>query len=138
METVMPEFVAFPKIPRLVRDIIITEKIDGTNASVYVGEDGQVMAGSRSRWITPTDDNFGFAKWVAANADELRTGLGIGTHYGEWWGAGVQRKYGLTEKRFSLFNVSRWAETRPAWTVTDDPIVTADALHVAARVSDRA
>lgn len=28
----MPDFVKFPSIPRWSRDIIITEKIDGTNA----------------------------------------------------------------------------------------------------------
>jgi hypothetical protein len=34
--------------------------------------------------------------------------LGPGKHFGEWWGNGIQRNYGLTEKRFSLFNVMRW------------------------------
>ncbi len=55
------EFTAFPKIPRLNREIIVTEKIDGTNAQVVVTEDGEVRAGSRSRWITPEADNFGYA-----------------------------------------------------------------------------
>jgi hypothetical protein len=109
-----PAFVGFPSIPRLLRDCIVTEKIDGTNASVWIGDDGTVRAGSRSRWITPADDNFGFAAWVAAHADELRDGLGAGHHYGEWYGAGIQRKYGLAEKRFALFNVSRWETDRPA------------------------
>lgn len=36
--------------------------------------------------------------------------LGKGYHYGEWWGKGIQRGYGLEEKRFSLFNVSRWID----------------------------
>jgi hypothetical protein len=45
--------------------------------------------------------------------DDLLT-LGPGRHFGEWWGAGIQRRYGLTEKRFSLFNVTRWGEARPA------------------------
>jgi len=103
-----PTFVPFPSIHRLSRDMIVTEKIDGTNAQVTVLEDGTVLAGSRSRWITPADDNFGFAAWVADHVDELRDGLGAGTHHGEWWGAGIQRRYGLAEKRFSLFNVSRW------------------------------
>ncbi len=31
-------FVPFGKIPRLMRDCVITEKIDGTNASVDVDE----------------------------------------------------------------------------------------------------
>jgi hypothetical protein len=107
------EFREFQKIPRLNREVIVTEKIDGTNACVVVGEDGSVGAQSRSRIITPQDDNYGFAKWVQENADELRT-LGPGYHYGEWWGHGIQRNYKLAEKRFSLFNVSRWGDARPA------------------------
>lgn len=115
-ETCMPAFQPFPKIARLNRETIVTEKIDGTNASVFVSDDlALVLAGSRSRWVTLGDDNFGFAKWVKEHEDELRTGLGPGTHYGEWWGAGIQRRYGLTEKRFSLFNATRWIDdVRPA------------------------
>lgn len=107
-------FVEFPKIARLAREVIVTEKIDGTNAQVFVDDTmTEVYAGSRSRWITPAQDNFGFARWVAEHRDELLA-LGPGSHFGEWWGAGIQRRYGLTEKRFSLFNVSRWAVDRPA------------------------
>lgn len=110
-----PAFVEFPKMPRLSREIIVTEKIDGTNAQVHITEDGRIFAGSRTRWITPEADNFGFATWVRDNADDLMK-LGPGSHFGEWWGAGIQRRYGQTVKRFSLFNVDRWswAEKRPA------------------------
>lgn len=110
-----PEFKAFEKIPRLRRNVVVTEKIDGTNAIVHVSEEGIVRAGSRSRWITPEDDNYGFAKWVHEHADELRL-LGPGYHYGEWWGQGIQRRYGLDHKRFSLFNAGRWGDdaVRPA------------------------
>lgn len=109
-----PEFQGFGKIPRLCRDIIITEKIDGTNAQVCVLECGMVLAGSRSRWITPENDNHGFARWVQENEDELRR-LGVGKHFGEWWGSGINRGYGLRngEKRFSLFNTKRWANEHP-------------------------
>lgn len=110
------EFEAFPKMPRLSREIIITEKIDGTNAQVHISDDGEtIRAGSRNRYIEPGDDGFGFAAWVKANADTLLE-LGPGRHFGEWWGSGIQRGYGLTkgEKRFSLFNVSRWSVIRPA------------------------
>lgn len=124
------EFVGFPKIARLKREAVITEKIDGTNASITIfdaadapsyGEDRCVIsgelamiAGSRTRFITPKDDNYGFASWVWDNAAELSK-LGPGQHFGEWWGGGIQRGYGLTEKRFSLFNTSRWTkETLPA------------------------
>jgi hypothetical protein len=108
----MPEFVPFQKIARLSRGCTVTEKIDGTNAQVCVGEDGTVLAGSRTRWITPEADNYGFAAWVKAHEEELRA-LGPGIHFGEWWGQGIQRRYGLNEKRFSLFNVGRWRETPP-------------------------
>jgi hypothetical protein len=127
-------FEQFPKIARLSRDCVVTEKIDGTNAQVHIVSDYEcasvevprdclialdaagrraMYAGSRSRYITPTDDNFGFAAWVKANADALWA-LGEGRHYGEWWGSGIQRGYGLQkgEKRFSLFNVARWAINR--------------------------
>lgn len=111
----LPEFLPFGKISRRNRMIVITEKIDGTNGIVHVAEDGVVTAGSRTRWITPGNDNMGFAKFVEANAEGLRK-LGPGYHYGEWWGQGIQRRYGMTEKRFSLFNVGRWSEpsVRPA------------------------
>ena len=101
------EFQGFPKIPRLNRDIIITEKIDGTNAQILITEDGQIFAGSRKRWLTEDKDNYGFCAWVQEHRDELLE-LGPGRYYGEWWGQGIQRKYGLDHKRFSLFNVNRW------------------------------
>lgn len=106
------EFKAWPKTPRLNRDITITEKIDGTNAAVIVTEDGQVGAQSRNRLIRVGDDNYGFAAWVADNAEALADILGPGHHFGEWWGSGIQRGYGLVkgEKRFSLFNTHRYGK----------------------------
>ena len=121
------EFKEFAKIGRLNREVIVTEKIDGTNGQVMIVPRGSedapnwdrtastvsggvmmdVYAGSRSKWITPNADNFGFARWVYEHADELLK-LGEGAHFGEWWGAGIQRRYGLTEKRWSLFNTYRW------------------------------
>lgn len=112
----LPEFKEWPKIPRLNRDVVITEKIDGTNACVWISDDGEkISAQSRTRWITPTNDNAGFARWVDENREELAK-LGPGRHYGEWWGKGVQKRhYNLDHKRFSLFNVHRWnAENIPA------------------------
>lgn len=118
------EFQGFPKIARLSREVIISEKIDGTNAQILITEDGQLLIGSRTRWITPQDDNYGFAKWVMENKQELLK-LGPGRHFGEWWGSGIQRGYGLSkgDKRFSLFNVSRWAlhGTEPQLIPTADP-----------------
>lgn len=130
---------------RLSRDCIVTEKIDGTNAQILIAElakdepipahslgvfehEGRLhymAAGSRTRWITPEQDNHGFAAWVAANFDQLKT-LGPGRHFGEWWGQGIQRKYGMTEKRWSLFNVARWClhDHPPGIIPTADPRIT--------------
>jgi hypothetical protein len=118
------EFQEFPKMARLSREIVITEKIDGTNGCILITEEGEMLIGSRTRWITPKEDNHGFAKWVTENKDELMK-LGAGRHFGEWWGSGVQRGYGLQkgEKRFSLFNVGRWTlhGTEPKQIITADP-----------------
>lgn len=107
MET--PEFQHWGKIPRLRRTVTVTEKIDGTNACVGVTDSGEVFAQSRNRIITPDDDNFGFARWVAEHELELAK-LGPGHHFGEWYGLGIQRGYGLDEKRFALFNTRRWSD----------------------------
>jgi hypothetical protein len=96
-------FRGFPKIPRLNRDIVITEKIDGTNASILITDKGDMYAGKRSDWCTPEKDNHGFATWVQANKQELLK-LGPGRYFGEWWGKGINRGYGLSERRFSLFS----------------------------------
>ena len=111
----------FPKIHRLYRDIIITEKIDGTSATIFIDKTDEnnvvFLTGSRTQWITPENDNHGFAKWAHEHRTELLT-LGTGWHRGEWWGQGIQRNYGLTEKRWSLFNVSRYV---PFESDTTDP-----------------
>jgi hypothetical protein len=114
MEKIMNDFLEFPKMPRFSREVIVTEKIDGTNAQIYITESGGFYTGSRNRWITPEDDNYGFSKWANENKEELLT-LGPGRHFGEWWGSGIQRKYGLSngDKRFSLFNVQRFGGSRP-------------------------
>lgn len=109
MEIAATQFVEFPKIARYSREVIVSEKIDGTNACVFIGPDGEFLTGSRTRWITPEADNYGFSRWAHEHKAELLT-LGPGRHFGEWWGSGCQRGYDLPkgEKRFSLFNVSRW------------------------------
>lgn len=122
----MTEFQMFPKIARYSREVIVSEKIDGTNASIFIGENGEFLTGSRKRWITPEQDNYGFSRWAHDHKEQLLT-LGPGRHFGEWWGSGCQRGYGLPtgEKRFSLFNVVRWCphgET-PQQIPTSDPRV---------------
>ena len=127
-------FEEFKKIPRIFRDCTITEKIDGTNGQILIvnpaisidtqeepptcvvnidDNDFNVYAGSRNRWVYPAKslDNSGFAAWVVERAPLLVEILGEGRHYGELWGAGIQRRYGLTgsDKRFSLFH-PKWEQ----------------------------
>lgn len=109
VETKPTTFEPMPKIARLNRACVVTEKIDGTNACVLVHADGTVQAGSKNVLLTPdVQDNHGFRKWVEANADALR-GLGVGLHCGEWWGKGIGKRHPTAEKTFSLFNTGRWA-----------------------------
>lgn len=126
------DFQPFPKLMRLAKysqHCVITEKIDGSNAQIVISNHEMettdqhviavssdymsIRAGSRSRWIMPgkETDNFGFAAWVEANAEELSK-LGSGQHFGEWYGGKIQRGYGLTEKRFALFNTDRFQPGR--------------------------
>lgn len=107
-----PPFEPYGKTPRWRSQVVVTEKIDGSNCFILVPEDPAlpVVAGSRNRYITPggkSTDNFGFAAWVADNAELLRR-LGPGRHNGEWWGCGIGRGYDLQERRWSLFQATRW------------------------------
>lgn len=125
------EFQAWPKTPRLFRDIVITEKIDGSNSAIIIQEFGadddenvlatveyegvvyEVAAQSRKKLIMPgkTTDNYGFAAFVQRNAEQLVKLLGPGRHFGEWWGEGIQGRYGdyiRGRRGFALFNTAKW------------------------------
>jgi len=138
MNTPLPttEFQPFPKMARLSRECVITEKLDGTNAQILITtavDEAQVpfivshqaglamLVGSRTRWIRPKaagekgdPDNYGFAQWCQDNATELFK-LGEGRHYGEWFGRGINRSYGLDIRRFALFNTNRWMRNGRTW-----------------------
>ncbi|MEU8086364.1 RNA ligase family protein [Micromonospora sp. NPDC049101] len=134
----MSDFPSFPKIPRLHRQAVITEKVDGTNGLIDIervafgtgvdnppgvytvgdyesplGEDGMPRHEFRIRAGSRN-------RWLAPGADNHGfsawvdahavelSKLGPGRHYGEWWGKGIQRGYGAPDKAFALFNVARW------------------------------
>lgn len=119
-------FEAYKKIPRLHGDVHVTEKLDGTNACFELAQtDAGYVVGACSRnrrlfelelgWDgLPTSaprwdgkgDNAGFGAWVLDNLDGLRR-LGYGRHFGEWYGQGIQRGYGLDHKRFALFRAPK-------------------------------
>jgi len=107
------EFKPWPKIGREnPLNVVITEKIDGTNACIIIQNGEIVGVQSRKRFITPDDDNYGFAQWVQDNQDDLLK-LGDGYHYGEWAGEGIQKNpLQLKGKHFFLFNVDRWRDGR--------------------------
>lgn len=133
-----PLFEPFPKMARLSRACTITEKIDGTNAQIIIRTKDEIdatntafgrliamvdgfaiFAGSRTRLVTLADDNHGFSRWVLDHAGSLIQ-LGVGRHFGEWWGSGINRGYGLPKgkMRFSLFNTNRWSENSPEFVGT--------------------
>jgi hypothetical protein len=44
-------------------------KLDGTNASVWLGQDGELQAGSRNRHLAVGEDNAGFLHWLQGQGD---------------------------------------------------------------------
>lgn len=117
-----PEFKSFSSIETINKLYMhVTQKIHGSNAQVLIYEEPvttsagvvlttKIIAGSRTRWLTPDDDNYGFANWVQDNSAELITKLGHGRHYGEWCGQGINSGEGLTTKMFVLFDWWRYAD----------------------------
>lgn len=145
----MIEFDGWPKTPRLNRNIIISEKLDGTNGAIIIEEyDGPakftfdvaeqggvavvymgdrtfvVGAQSRNRLVFPggSTDNHGFARWVQDNASNLVRILGAGRHFGEWWGQGIARKYGKISREFSLFRADHYAPLIAAAAMEGDDV----------------
>lgn len=102
-------FTPMESIPRRSKDIVITEKIDWTNASVIVDEFGNVSAGSKNRIISIDNDNYWFARWVDQNKEQLKL-LGEWCHRWEWRWQGIQDWYTMDRKIFSLFAVHRWGD----------------------------
>jgi hypothetical protein len=127
------EFKAFEKIPALHKiEMAITQKLHGSNAVVAIEEvldinsatdptelleiDTKIFrlqCGSRTRWIKPTDDNYGFATFVNQHREEFIRKLGAGVHFGEWIGLGINSGEGLDHKVFVLFDFWKYPPERP-------------------------
>lgn len=103
--------------------------VHNSNAQIFIekfnGDDQifQIKAGSRTRWLTPDDDNYGFCKWVRANHEELIDKLGEGRHYGEWAGPGINTGEGLSEKNFIIFNYRRFQDKELPQNVLRVPVL---------------
>lgn len=76
----------------LIGEVYVTAKVDGTNASLWYDiKEGRHRCGSRTREITPTKDNAGFAAWAIGSydyeANRLRNMTALHPEwiiYGEW------------------------------------------------------
>jgi len=109
------EFKEFPKTPRLSRECIITEKIDGTNSCVLIQNGEIIKVGSRNGWLSLGHDSTGLVHFVEERKETFLQ-LGDGLHYGEFWGRDIRHSYSSKEQHFSLFDAHRWCN---AW---DEPI----------------
>ena len=104
---------SFPSIERLENIYcIISEKIDGTNGLIEINETN-VRFGSRNRYVFFNDDNAGFANFFrdyeARFKDAAKDIITDESYplriYGEWFGCGIQRNYGLKDKFFMPFHL---------------------------------
>ena len=83
-------------------------KIDGTNASVWLGDDGLVKAGSRTRQLSIGADNAGFLAWVEQQENLKAYLLANPTHrlFGEWLVPHTLKTYRQDAwRRFWIFDV---------------------------------
>lgn len=66
--------------------VFVFPKIDGTNASIWLSDDGELQAGSRRRHLTLEDDNAGFLAWASQQPHLIKYLANNPTHrlYGEW------------------------------------------------------
>jgi len=139
----MDDFKAFHKILHISKMYMsITQKIHGSNAQILIKKipdelmeiekkkfpnhklsGHEVFVGSRTRWLTREDDNYGFCNWVGQNLEELIEKLGEGRHYGEWAGPGINCGEGLSEKTFCLFNWRQFGDKVLPANVTTVPVL---------------
>jgi hypothetical protein len=86
---------------------IITEKLDGTNAVLYIDKGTkELYCGSRNHWLGHHQDNHGFWNWcnVPERKQLILECLPHNQYiYGEFIGKGIQRGYGMDHKELRLF-----------------------------------
>ena len=122
MTETMLKFVGFPSIELLHNVVRLSEtyphlvpgpieyrskgKLHGTNAGITVAG-GEYAAQSKSKVVTPQDDNAGFARWVEGFADYWKS-LPDMTIFGEWCGPGIMRGTAINQipsKVFAVFAI---------------------------------
>lgn len=91
----MTQFKKYPHLERFgtsevegieIGKTYVFPKIDGTNGSIWLGDDGDICAGSRNRHLSQDKDNAGFFAWVNKqnNISEYLNENPSHTLYGEW------------------------------------------------------
>lgn len=90
--------------------IFIQCKLDGSNGSVFLGKDGTIRCGSRTRVLTTQGDNQGFCAFIEANKaiyEPLFTLLPNAILYGEWLVKHTINYYDKDAyKKFYVFDVA--------------------------------
>jgi len=94
-----------------------TVKLHGTNSSVIIKADGNIVTQSRNRILTVDSDNAGFARFIDESighqtlVDWRRDNVASDDRdliiYGEWCGRGIQKGVGISNlpKMFVIFQV---------------------------------
>lgn len=104
------DWAAYHNVEPRVRSYRGTVKLHGTNAGITMLPSGEIIYRSRSRIITPDDDNGGFARHMVQHEDAIRSLMPTtqpeeSTIFGEWCGAGIQSSVGISaeQKLFVVF-----------------------------------
>lgn len=100
-------------------ECVIMPKIDGTNSSIWLDDDGNICCGSRTRQLSLDKDNAGFMEYVLRN-DKFKKYLEKHpTHrlYGEWLVPHSLKTYKDDAwKRFYVFDITlEYADGSPEY-----------------------
>jgi len=90
-----------------------TPKMHGSNGAIVI-ENGEIRVQSRTRIITPTSDNAGFAQFVSSLSKEVIESLPNNVSiFGEWCGGNIQKGIALNElpKMFVIFGIKTLDES---------------------------
>lgn len=97
--------------PRMTVTYRAKVKLHGTNCAVQRTADG-LVAQSRTKVLSPSDDNKGFARWVAEQEDGFAQLAPSTTVFGEWCGPGVAHGVAISKLDRKIFAVFALQEGR--------------------------
>lgn len=122
-----------------VGEVYVFPKLDGTNASVWFEDGGEVgyytVCGSRTRTLSSTSDNAGFWQWVHMNQAPLWKVFNEGgkdwTIYGEWLVPHTVKTYREDAwRKFYVFDVYDTAKGKYLHYTEWEPTIKAAGLDV--------